>query len=156
MCYIYFIRNMFYLFSPYYQMHVWVPEAILMSCPKLHLIWHRFSLLKWSFWKKIICPALTAMVCWPAWSIPSTGCVKNAGPDMHRQLSLQPTANTTGISISCTSPSPGARAGPFLAAANFWVGFEADSPMLELILLLLNQGQNSTPLWQRQKHPQNL
>lgn len=163
MCCIYFIRNTFYLFSSHYQMHVWVPEAILMSRTKSHLLWHLFSSLKWSFWKKIICPPLTTMLCWPAWSTPRTGCVRNAAPDMDRQLPLQPTANMTGIFISCISPSPGQELFRFYqhtciagCMSNFWMAFEADSPLLGLILLLLSQGQNSTPLWQRQKHPQNL
>lgn len=88
MCCIYFIRNMFYLFSSYYQMHVWVSEAILMCCTKSHLLWHLFSSLKWCFWKKIICPALTTLLCWPTWSTPSRGCVKSTAPDTDRQLPL--------------------------------------------------------------------
>lgn len=47
------------------------------------------------------------------------GCVKNAGPDMDRQLPLQPEANMTDTFISCISPSPGERAGPFSAASTY-------------------------------------
>lgn len=75
---IYFIRNTFYyLVSSYYERHTWVPEAILMSHTKQHLLWHLFSSLKWHFWMKTICPALTVLSCWPAWDTPSTACVKN-------------------------------------------------------------------------------
>lgn len=81
------------------------------------------------------------------------------GPDMDRQLSLQQTCLVS--SSARISPSSGERAGPFFNSTRVYmskisVGFEADHPMLRLVLLLLNQRQSFTPRRQRQKRPVNL
>lgn len=78
------------------ETHTWVPEAILMSYIKQHLLRHLFSSLKWSFWTQTISVPLP---------LSRPACLRNPGLTQasltaDRQLSPLQTATTAGIFTS--------------------------------------------------------
>lgn len=93
----------------------------------------------------------------PVWRTPVS-----PGPGMEQ--AAVSTTNMAGIFINLYFPKPWGKSWSIfqqhpcitVCMSNILVGFEADCPMLGLILLPLNQAQSSTPHRQRQKHPVNL